>query len=174
MITIILAKMKRQSKLIFILLFLSFVITTSAQSGDLNTADDEFNLFLLSLVAVFFCAMIAAAILGAMITTLILFVLFALIALGVFSTSVAIGLYKRSFAAGFKSFLMILFITGCSVIGGGGLVLVDYFFNLPMSTGVNFMIGIISGGLGGLIMALATYHSFLWIIKTMAQRFRPT
>jgi hypothetical protein len=43
-----------------------------------------------------------------------------------------------------------------------------------MSTGVKFMIGIISGGLGGLIMALATYQSFLWIIKTMAPRFRPT
>jgi hypothetical protein len=164
--------MKQGSKLIFILFLLVCVITTFGQSGNSVEPDDGFNLFLFSLLMIFICAMTGAAILGAMAAALILFFLFALIALGVLSTSVAIGLYKRSFAEGFKSFIMILFITVCAAIGGIGLVLVDYFFNLPTSAVMNLVIGISSGIAGGLLMALATYNVLRWIIKIMAQKFR--
>ena len=172
MIHVILATMKQRPKLIFISLFLLSVITTFAQSGNSGTPDDEFNLFLFSLLMIFVCAMIGAAIIGAMVAALIIFFLFALIALGVLSTSVAIGLYKRSFATGFKSFIIILFTTICATIGGIGLVLVDYFFNLPTSATMNLTIGILSGVLGGLLIALATHHIFLRIIRIMAQKFR--
>jgi hypothetical protein len=172
MITVILAIMKQGSKLIFILFLLVGAITTFGQSGNSVNPDDEFNLFLFSLLMIFICAMTGAAILGAMVATLILLFLLALLALGVLSTSVAIGLYRRSFAAGFKSFIMILFITVCAAIGGIGLVFVGYFFNLPTSTVMNLMIGISSGAMGGLLMALATYHVLLWTIKIMAQKFQ--
>jgi MFS family permease len=162
--------MKLRSKLIFILFLLLCVFSAFAQSN--NSNDDEFNLFLLSLLAIFFCAMIGAAIIGAMVAALVLFFLLALITAGVLSTSVMIGLYKRSFEAGFKSFLMILFAVSCAVIGCIGSYLSKYFLDLHMSTAAIIIIGIAGGLIGGLIMAVATYQVFRWVIKKVTQKLR--
>jgi hypothetical protein len=165
--------MKQWPKLIFILLSLLTAIATFAQSGNANTPnDDEFNLFLLSLLSIFFCAMIGAAILGAIVAALVLFFFFSLIAVGVLSASVAIGLYKHSFAAGFKSFLMILFSASCAAVGGIGSYLANYLFDLNVSTVTVIIIGVAGGLIGGLIMAAATYHLFRWIIKMATQKLR--
>jgi hypothetical protein len=161
--------MKLHSKLIFILFLLLCVLPAFAQSN--NSSDDEFNLFLFSLLAIFFCAMIGAAIIGAMVAALVLFFLFALITVGVLSTSVMVGLYKRSFEAAFKSFLMILFAIRGAVIGCVGSYLSKYFLDLHMSTAA-IIIGIAGGLIGGLMMAVATYQVFRWVIKKVTQKLR--
>lgn len=164
--------MKLFPKLIFIFFFTLSAISVYAQ-GDMQPArDDEFNLFLFSLMVIFLCAMISAAIVGAIIAFFVLFFLFALIALGVLSTSIAIGLYKKSFSAGFKSFLMILFGSCCSIIGGIGLFLSNYLINLSMSTVTSIFIGIFAGLIGGVLMTIATLRLFQFIIKTLTQKLR--
>lgn len=116
--------------------------------------------------------MVGAAIVGAMAATLIIFALFALAAIGALSTSIAVGLYKKSFASGFKTFLLIAFGAGCSFFGGAGLFAVHFFFHLPLSAGLCVLVGGISGLIGGIIMAAATYHVFQWVIRSAAQRLR--
>ncbi len=166
--------MKHLSKLAIVLFFLFVVTTVFAQSDNPTSADDdEFNLFLLSLLLIFVCAMIGAAIIGAMAATILLLFLFALMALGVLSTSIAVGLYKRSFSAGFKSFLMILFGLTGAIIAGIGLVLIDYLFRLPTSGLSSFLIGITGGLIGGLLLAIATHHGFQWLIRYLAQKLKP-
>jgi hypothetical protein len=165
--------MKLGSKLIFILFFLLCGIIAFPQV-DNSIPDDSFNLFLFSLLMIFVCVMIGAAIIGAMAAALLLFFLFTLITIGVLSSSVAIGLYKRSFSAGFKSFLMILLGFTCSVIGIVGLVIINILFALHLQTGTLLIIGPISGFMGGILIAIATYRIFQWFIKIAAQKLQVT
>lgn len=167
--------MKPASKLIFILtLLFTSTIAFSQSNSSTNPDDGEFNLFLLSLLTIFFCSMFAAAILGAVIAMFIFLLLFALITIGVLSTSVAIGLYKKSFSAGFKSFLMILLGSGCAVISAIGLFIADYFFQLPISTFAIVIVGLMSGATGGIIMAIAMHRVIRTILKIITQRLKLT
>lgn len=144
----------------------------SAQTDTNSHPDDEFNLFLLGLLTIFVCAMIGAAIVGAFTATLFVFLLFGLVSLGILSTSIIIGLYKKSVSAGFKSFLIILHGSGCMAIGGIGAVIINYFFELPLSLPMNFFVGGLGGFVAGLLMAISTYHVFQRIIKFIVQKLK--
>jgi hypothetical protein len=148
--------MKAAAKLVFILVFIFMSLNGFSQEPN-PPVDEEMEVFLLVIAAIFVSGMIGAAIIGATAAALILFFLFGLLSIGVFSTSVLIGLYKRSFASGFKSFLMLLFGFSCSAIGAGGMFLIDAAFDLPGSPALITSIGAGSGLLGGLILAQASY-----------------
>ena len=153
----------------FLLLFLS---PTIAQSTGVKADDDEFNIFLLTIAAVFVCAMIGAAIIGAMVAAVAIFFFFALITIGVLSTSVAVGLYKRSFALGFKSFLFILFGLASSIVGVVGLSIARGLFQLPLSGANTLLIGFASGLLGGILMAMAVYKVIQSIFKYFVNKWQ--
>lgn len=164
--------MKLLSKIIFIFFFVILVFPVFGQSNSTPADEEEFNLFLFSMLVIFFCVMIGAAIIGAMLAALFLSFVFSLMALGVLSTSIAIGLYKKSFSTGFKSFIMIIFGISCSAIGGIGLLLVNHFFDLHVSSATSVLIGISSGSVGGLLMAIATFQTLKWMIKIIAHKLR--
>lgn len=167
--------MKAASKVVFLLtvLLLVFCPILFGQADTApHTEDEEFNLFLFAMLSIVVCAMMGAAIMIAVIAGLVLLFLFAFIAVGALSTSVAIGLYKRSYAAGFKSFLVILFVVICAGIGCTGALLADSLFELPITTFSAALTGAIGGSLGGWLMAVATYQTIQLVFHYFAKRFR--
>lgn len=167
--------MKAVSKVVFLLtvLLLFFCPVLFAQ-GDTapNTPDDEFNMFLFAMLSIVVCAMMATAIMGTVIIALVLLFLFTLLAVGALSTSVAIGLYKRSYAAGFKSFLVLVFIVICAGLGFTGALIAGSLFELPVPTASAALTGVVGGSLGGWLMALATYQIIQLVFHYFAKRFR--
>jgi hypothetical protein len=141
-----------------------------AQNGSSSVEDDEFNLFLFTLVFVFISGVAGAAIIGAMAAALLLFFIFSLISLGAISTSIGIGLYKRSYEAGFKTFFVIVFGISCGMVGAIGLPMVNMIFNMPVTAPVAVLIGSITGILGGYIMAVSTFRLFQMFIRFLYKR----
>lgn len=140
-----------------------------AKNSQANSPDDEeFNLFLFSLIAVAVCGMIGAAIIGAFAATLVVLISAALISFGILSISVLAGLYKRSVAAGFKTLLYILCPIGGAVIGMSGYLIADKLFEISIPVNKGLLAGAVGGIAGGIIMAFAiskiviVLAKFLW------------
>jgi predicted lipid-binding transport protein (Tim44 family) len=165
--------MKSFSKIAFLLsgLLLILCVTASAQPTPAEP-DDEFNLFLFALAAIFICGMIGAAIVGAMVAALILFFIFGLIGIGVLSASVAVALYKRSYSAGFKSFLILLFGGSCAAIGGIGSYLITYFFNISVSAPYATLLGSLGGLIGGVLMGIVTFRVIRLVLRFINQKLK--
>lgn len=155
------------------LLFL-LPLTLFAQETKPPSPDEGMDMFLLILAGVFISGMVGAAIVGAAAGLIVLFFIFGLMAIGALSASVAVGMYRKSLAAGFKSFLMILFGTTCSVIGGCGLWLLSGYFAPDFGHGKALFITGFAGGLvGGLLMALCTYRVLQFLLKFLVRKLQP-
>jgi len=127
-----------------------------AKNNRANTPnDEEFNLFLFSLLAVAICGMVGATIIGAFAATMVVLMSAALISFGILSISVLAGLYKRSIAAGFKTLLYIICPIGGAVIGMSGFLLADKLFEISIPVKKGLLAGAIGGVIGGIIMAFA-------------------
>jgi hypothetical protein len=147
--------MKSFSKIAFLLsgLLLILCVTASAQPTPAEP-DDEFNLFLFALAAIFICG------------------IFGLIGIGVLSASVAVALYKRSYSAGFKSFLILLFGGSCAAIGGIGSYLITYFFNISVSAPYATLLGSLGGLIGGVLMGIVTFRVIRLVLRFINQKLK--
>jgi hypothetical protein len=134
--------------------------------------DDEFNIFLFSLLMLFMCGLFGAAFICALATGLIVLLLLFITAFGFVSTATAIGIYKRSFTAGFASFLMLIFCVGCSIIGCIGLTLADYFFHLPTSRGTALVVGLVSGALGGIVLGKVSAKTIQLLFSNILKKIK--
>lgn len=129
-------------------------------------------MFLFAMLSIVVCAMMATAIMGTVIIALVLVFLFTLLAVGAHSTSVAMGLYKRSCAAGFKSFLVIVFVVICAGLGFTEAQIAGSLFELPVPTASAALTGVVGGSLEGWLMALATYQTIQLVFHYLSKRLR--
>jgi len=127
-----------------------------AKNSRANTPDDEeFNLFLFSLLAVAICGMVGAAIIGAFAATMAVLLSAALIGAGVLSVSVLAGLYKRSVTAGFKTLLYIICPIAGAILGMSGFLIATELFDISVPAKKGLLARAVGGIIGGLIMAFA-------------------
>lgn len=109
--------------------------------------EEEFNLFLFSMVGAFIVICICVGV-GIVSTLLGLLLLFGLIAAGALSTSLLVGLNKKSFTTGFKTFVILFSTLSCTVLGGIGfylLVKITHWMEIETATLSGLGIGLISG-----------------------------
>ena len=96
----------------------SIVVQTSSMSSlsllncivlqtDPPVPDDEFNLFLLSLLAIGFVIAALCIIIGVILVFLILLGITGFISMGILSVSVLAGLHERSVTKGFRTFAIL-------------------------------------------------------------------
>lgn len=139
----------------FLFCVIAYGQTDSLHPRDINGGscqDDEFNVFLFTVFALFMCGLFGAAFIGALAAALLLGLVFILLTFGLLSTATAVGLYKRSFKAGFSSLLILIFGIGCSIIGVIGFLLVHMFFDLSVNRATIALIGLVSGSLAGVVL----------------------
>ena len=137
------------------ILFVCFVAhaQTDTTTAALTYKDEEFNIFLFSLLALFICGLFGAAFVGALAAALVFGFLFLLVTLGIISTATIVAIYKRSYTAGFMAFLLLISGIGCGIVGCIAFILIGSFFQLPVSRTTFAVIGLLSGISGGLLMA---------------------
>lgn len=160
--------------LILSFLLLYFSLAGYCQSDNGVPVDEEFNLFLLSILILFLGAMLGTALVAVLLLLIIVAVTVSLVSFGILSTSFFIGLYKRSFAAGFKTFIYASLITLCSMLGIAGLFFCQLFFDISISKEIMLLTGLGSGLATGLILGLITVKSLGWISRWMFQRLMLT
>jgi hypothetical protein len=134
--------------------------------------DDEFNIFLFTLAALFVCALLGAAFIGALMAALIIAFLFLLISIGFLSTATAIGIYKRSFRAGFSSLMMLIFGTGFGLIGSIGILLFVRLFSLPITQPTALIIGLTSGALAGVVLGTLSVKIIQRMLQFVLQKVK--
>jgi hypothetical protein len=153
--------------------FLIFSIILFAQVDTAKTgADDDMNIFLLVFAVVVIATIFGAAIVGAF--AAILFFLFAalFISAGVLSVSTMVGFYKRSLQAAFKTFLFIACSLIGMVIGGVGFFMVARLFKLEVSDSTSLIASVLSGLIGGLLMAWIVARVIKLIAGYFARKLR--
>jgi len=147
----------------------------TSHTVDINTSlyqDDEFNVFLFTLFSLFICGLFGAAVIGALVAALLILFLFFLTAFGFFSIAIAIGIYKRSFNSGFTSLLMLVFGTGCSIIGCVGFLFIDLLFHLPANRTTTLLIGLTSGAIAGIMLGKISAKLIQLLFSNMVQKLK--
>jgi hypothetical protein len=136
-----------------------------------NPADEEFNLFLFTLLLVAISAMIGAAIIGAFAATSLLFLLIAFISVGILSVSLLAGLYKRSVTAGFKTFLYIICPLTGMLIGMSGFWIAARLLTISIANKTGLLAGATGGILGGIVMAFALSKTVVGVTRFFWKKF---
>ncbi|MBD3582718.1 hypothetical protein [Flavobacterium selenitireducens] len=123
-----------------------------------HVPDDEFNLFLFSLLVIGIIAIGVCVAIGIVLTVLGLLVIFGLISMGALSASLLVGIHQKSVTKGFKAFAVI-FTTSASGFAGA---IVLWTLNRLMkwwtdaiAAGTGLLIGLVSGFLTGVAIAFA-------------------
>lgn len=163
--------MKRLFKLVLLLLIQLIPLLLLAQVNEHAPEPDEaMDLFLLVTGSLFVATMFGAAIIGAFLVALVVLLFAGLFIFGIVSTSIIVGLYKRSAFAGIKSFLLLLFGLTCPFAGW----ILFSFFNklLPLnfSSQQASFIGLASGLVGGLLLALITGRLLENLLRFVSKR----
>jgi hypothetical protein len=165
-------KMPAKIKYILSMIAILFWVTGFAQDSQPPVPDDGFNIFLLALLSIFFCAMIGAAIIGALAASLIVFATFSLVAFGLLSASVAIGIYNKSITAGFKTLLALVFGSICGTLGLVCSYALNRLMNLELASSIVVITGATAGVTGGIVMAFATFKIIQSLIGILLKRLK--
>ncbi|HEX8575412.1 MAG TPA: hypothetical protein VF677_03880 [Flavobacterium sp.] len=123
-----------------------------------SVEDEEFNLFLFSLLILGLIGIFICVSIGIIITLLLLLVVFGLITVGALSGSILVGLNKKSFTAGFKTFVIIFSTASSAIIGGLSFWLLNKLLHW-WTPEIAICTGIVSGLLGG--FALGFFAAFI-------------
>jgi hypothetical protein len=166
--------MKNGSKVTFI--FSLLVLLGHLCAGQENTPapapDEGMEIFLLSIMTIFFAVLAGAAVAGIVLGMVILCGITVLIGLGIISTSVMIGLYRRSIASGFKSFLVISFIIACTFAAITGLYLLNHYLEWGYSLLFIGGIGLGAGTLSGALIGMLAFKLMGFFRKLIMEQFR--
>lgn len=138
--------------------------------ADPPVPDEGMDMFLLVFGSLFVAAMFGAAMIGAFLAALVVLLFLTLFSFGLLSTSFFVGLYHRSFRSGLKTFLLLLFCTTCPF---AGWILFSFFnklFPLPLTSSQVSFIGLGSGLVGGLLLALMTFRILQKILHMVGKR----
>jgi hypothetical protein len=121
-----------------------------------NGYDEEFNLFLFTILILGMIFICVSIIISAMIAIICLVIIFGLIGIGALSASVLIGINKKSFTTGFRIFIILFCTFSVGVLG----VLCFYILNRifewwTTSTAIisGLCFGFISGFAAGILIA---------------------
>lgn len=135
-------------------------VKVSVQHNDPEAkADEEFNIFLLSLALIFAATVIGTAIAGTAVAVIFLLIVFGCMAAGILSISFVAGFYRRSFQFGFKTFVSIISTLAGIIIGGFGLLIISRLFESDLSIQRALLIGGLGGALGGVLMGQLVYQA---------------
>jgi len=140
-----------------------------------HTEDQEFDLFLLTLLIIGLVSMLVTIVIGIILTLVLLVVIFGLISFGALSASVIIGIHKKSVTKGFKTFVMVFSTLVSALLG----TIIFYILNRIVhwgETGAAMLYGLFFGLLGGFLFGLLlafTIQKFSQFLKAKLDRKKP-
>lgn len=121
-----------------------------------NADDEEFNLFLFTILIIGVIAVLLCLAVGMILTILSLLAIFGLIAMGALSASILVGIAQKSVAKGFRTFVVVFCTVGSAALG----TLAFWFLNNVFkwwtdlkAICLGFGIGLVSGFLTGIAVA---------------------
>lgn len=118
--------------------------------------DEEFNLFLFTLLLFGIIFIVICVIIAIILTLLCLLAIFGFIAIGALSASVLIGIHKKSLTSGFRYFVIIFCTVGLGTLGTGAFWLLNRFthwFSLQTALLSGALIGMVSGLIAGICLS---------------------
>lgn len=124
--------------------------------------DEEYNLFLLTLLCLGFVFVGICMLIGIIIALFFLLILFGLITLGTLSISVMVGIHKQSFTRGFKFFVLVFSSILFSILG----LFSFWVLNRTVYWWSEFQ-AIVIGGVIGLVSGLCTGFVLLYVIRKL-------
>lgn len=123
-----------------------------------HVPDDEFNLFLFSILVVGIIVMLVFVAVGIILTILALVAIFGLISMGALSASLIVGIHQKSVTKGFKAFAIVFTTAASGFLGAVLFWLLNSILKWStdlVAVGTGFSIGLISGFLTGIAIAYA-------------------
>ncbi len=123
-------------------------------------------LFVFAILVVAFLVVLTVPI----IIVVLIGLLIALISIGILSTSVVSGLYQKSISQGFKTFVILISIVGCTVVSEFFFWLIHNVFGW-WNINVSLVIGLIPGVLSGWFIGSVMFSTVKRIIKFIKNRY---
>lgn len=99
-----------------------------------------------------------ALIIGVVVTLILIMIIFILVSGGVISASVLVGLQQKSLEKGFKTFLLLISVIGCTIVSGIFFWLANNFKDW-WPTDIAIIAGIICGIVSGWILGLIVFQA---------------
>lgn len=147
---------------IFFLGFNHFIPSLQTLIQNNTVEEEEFNLFLFTLLVLGILFTIICVFIGIIIALIALFVISVLITLGTLSISILVGIYKKSVGSGFKVFVLIFSSIIFSLIG----LLSFWVFNKIVHWWTQSQAIIIGVGIG-LLSGLCTGLVLTYVIRKL-------
>jgi len=119
--------------------------------------DEGMDIFLLTIATIFAGIIVGAAIVGAFAAAFAIGLMALFFGVGLLSMSFLVGLYRRSISAGFKTFIILIFVGIGSLTGIAGGFIIHHYFIASLPITLLFGIGLMAGALGGLLLGVATF-----------------
>ncbi|MFT3796015.1 hypothetical protein [Flavobacterium sp.] len=118
--------------------------------------DEEFNLFLFSILVLGLTFMFISLLIALLLTAIGLMVIFGFIGIGAVSASVLVGISQKSFTAGFRWFAILFCSVSLSVVGAGTFWFLNrilHWWSQTKAIVLGLSIGMVSGIAAGFCIA---------------------
>ena len=148
--------MKCYTKFSCLVLTLLLSVAVVAQENP-PQPDEGMDVFLLTIATIFAGTIVGAAVVGAFAAAFAIGLVGLFFAIGLLSVSFLVGLYQRSLSAGFKTFIILVFVGIGSLTGIAASFVIEHYFVASLPAIQLFSIGLAAGAVGGLLFGIATF-----------------